>query len=244
MPKVEFKCLQCGSLFYRYPSAIRDAERRGSTPKFCSRKCIGLARSAGLIGAKKRHGTTISCAICGTDVYRQPKRIKPNRIYTCSEACRIEAHEQKLIDRTGERPILRRGQFISCKICGNRVYRKKSMIERRIRMTCGDPSCVSAYSRSLWGLPPWTEEQKRRHKGTARRLTNFTAAQRVEWLGNRCVKCGTVDNLCLDHINPVAAGGLSVKENSQTLCQPCNIWKSNHEDRHLALALKQTQSGG
>lgn len=49
--------------------------------------------------------------------------------------------------------------------------------------------------------------------------------------GFRCVKCGrTADDgikLHVDHIVPVSKGGRSIKSNLQTLCERCNLGKSN-----------------
>lgn len=244
MPKVELVCEQCASGFSVFPSAMQHAEARGTRIRFCSVDCRLAAKAAGAIKGRPRTGQTVTCVVCAATVYRGPKRIREGRAYVCSEACRLAAHEKKLIDRTAPRPNRKLGEEIKCFHCGKAVYRKKSMIERRIAMTCGASTCVSAYSRSLWGLPPLTEKQAAYKKGPARRASNFTAAQRVAWLGSSCARCGTAKNLSLDHIIPVAAGGLSTRENAQTLCQPCNIWKSNHEDRQLAVAFRQSHSGG
>ncbi|MBF9058165.1 hypothetical protein HKCCSP123_03125 [Rhodobacterales bacterium HKCCSP123] len=235
MPKIELTCQNCGKGFSVFPAFLRHAEKRGTRVRFCSRACTDEARSKGIIGTKKRRGIEVECVVCGKKVYRPLSRVKEGRTYVCSEACRLKAHEEKLIDRTAPRPNRLLGEEINCCICGKTVYRKKSMIERNIAKTCGNPDCVSAYSRSLWGLPPHPPDKKRYKKGPARRATNFTAKQRMLWTGSECVRCGATENLSLDHIIPVSAGGRSVKSNAQTLCQPCNIWKANHEDRQMAL---------
>lgn len=46
--------------------------------------------------------------------------------------------------------------------------------------------------------------------------------------GGRCVYCGSVENLQLDHIIPFSKGGATTLENLQLLCQKCNLEKSNH----------------
>ena len=43
--------------------------------------------------------------------------------------------------------------------------------------------------------------------------------------GHRCLKCGTTENLTLDHIVPKAMGGTNKIVNKQTLCVTCNIEK-------------------
>ena len=244
MPKVDLNCEHCGAKFSVFPSAIKHAEARGTRVRFCSTPCRLAAKASGAIAGRPKRGATISCAVCSASVYREPGRLQEGRVYLCSEQCRLVAHEKKLIDRAAPRPNRKRGEEINCRHCGVAVYRKKSMIDRRIAMTCGEPVCISAYARSLWGLPPLTEKQASYKKGPARRATNFTATQRVAWLDNSCVRCGATENLSLDHIIPVAAGGASIKENAQTLCQPCNIKKSVREDRQMAKAFRQSQSGG
>lgn len=245
MPKLDFVCEHCGSPFQKYPAFVRDAEKRGSRIKFCSRKCTDAARKAGTLAGRVKTGKMVNCVTCGAGIYRNPKFLRRSKVFACSEACRIAAISQSRIDRKlGPKPQLKRGETTSCRICGKEQYRKQSIIDRRAAMTCGSRDCKSAYGRQLWGLNPYTPEQRRIRKGPQRRTTNFTAAQRAQWLDTKCRWCWSTENLCLDHIRAVAAGGLSVRSNAQTLCQPCNNWKMKYFDRPLALAYKQTKLGG
>jgi hypothetical protein len=43
--------------------------------------------------------------------------------------------------------------------------------------------------------------------------------------GWKCVKCGIVDDLVLDHIYPWSRGGPDTYDNLQVLCRPCNYAK-------------------
>ena len=43
----------------------------------------------------------------------------------------------------------------------------------------------------------------------------------------RCLKCGTVRDLTIDHITPLAKGGDNDLNNLQTLCFKCNSSKSD-----------------
>jgi len=45
--------------------------------------------------------------------------------------------------------------------------------------------------------------------------------------GYRCLCCGAQDDLSIDHVTPVSAGGGIEEENLQTLCRPCNSRKGN-----------------
>lgn len=48
----------------------------------------------------------------------------------------------------------------------------------------------------------------------------------------KCVCCGSLKNLTIDHIKPVSKGGANEPENLQTLCHSCNGRKS---DRIISL---------
>ncbi|MBB5666601.1 hypothetical protein GGE68_004833 [Rhizobium leguminosarum] len=243
MPKITLTCEYCAASFEKWPSAIRYAEANGTFSKFCSRACVGKARSDGSIEAKRKRGSTLVCEACGNGFYRTVSDIKAGRSRFCSEPCRQQGFRLKLIDKSAPRPQNLRGKTITCVVCGDQAYRKKSMIERNIDKTCGDPKCVSAYGRSMWGLEPYSEEEFLKPRPRRRyRTTNFTPLQRKKWLGTECAHCGSNSNLTLDHIIPCCAGGTNVQENAQTLCGRCNNIKAATTDR--LLARKQTSGGG
>lgn len=72
---------------------------------------------------------------------------------------------------------------------------------------------------------------------------NFTPWQRSNWKADKCVWCNSTESLVLDHIIAVMDGGYNLKENCQTLCQPCNLWKSIYVDRPAHLARLSLQRG-
>lgn len=43
--------------------------------------------------------------------------------------------------------------------------------------------------------------------------------------GNKCVWCGSTENLTLDHVVPSSQGGTDAMKNLQTLCEECNGFK-------------------
>lgn len=45
--------------------------------------------------------------------------------------------------------------------------------------------------------------------------------------GNKCRRCGSSDNLEIDHVIPLSKGGRHDEDNFQTLCRTCNRKKSN-----------------
>ena len=80
---------------------------------------------------------------------------------------------------------------------------------------------------------------KKPHEEIRHRL-RFTELQRREWTAKSCMWCDSTENIVLDHVLPIAAGGICIRENSQTLCQPCNLWKMWNVDRPLAVYAKAT----
>jgi 5-methylcytosine-specific restriction endonuclease McrA len=45
--------------------------------------------------------------------------------------------------------------------------------------------------------------------------------------GHRCIRCGTSENLTLDHRIPIAKGGSDEASNLQTMCERCNFSKGD-----------------
>lgn len=43
----------------------------------------------------------------------------------------------------------------------------------------------------------------------------------------KCLNCGSIENLTVDHIVPISKGGTNVLVNLQTLCESCNFRKGN-----------------
>lgn len=52
---------------------------------------------------------------------------------------------------------------------------------------------------------------------------------------HRCVQCGSIERLEVDHIIPLACGGLHSEENMQILCKSCNCSKGGRSPMvHIA----------
>lgn len=71
----------------------------------------------------------------------------------------------------------------------------------------------------------------------------FTPMQRRDWTASSCVWCDATEDLVLDHIIPVMAGGTNHRANAQTLCRKCNLWKMRYVDRAYLLATLGSQEG-
>jgi HNH endonuclease len=62
----------------------------------------------------------------------------------------------------------------------------------------------------------------------------FSATQKLEvWKrdGFKCVKCGSDEDLTVDHIHPRSKGGSDDMTNLQTLCRGCNSRKCAKSER-------------
>lgn len=60
--------------------------------------------------------------------------------------------------------------------------------------------------------------------------------------GNTCLKCGALDSLSLDHIQPLGSGGDNSTNNLQTLCTSCNSSKGNTTKDYRKSNVKPTLS--
>ena len=52
--------------------------------------------------------------------------------------------------------------------------------------------------------------------------------------GNKCVVCNSREQLTVDHIVPLSAGGTNERSNLRTLCKGCNFMKANKPPRYKA----------
>ena len=63
--------------------------------------------------------------------------------------------------------------------------------------------------------------------------------------GWACLKCGTKENLSIDHIKPKSLGGNNYQNNLQTLCRDCNSEKGdnviNYRKNHGKVFKKTTK---
>lgn len=73
-------------------------------------------------------------------------------------------------------------------------------------------------------------EADRRRREENEKQKNYRAARKhksflIERDGAKCQRCGATDNLCVDHIVPLARGGSNELDNLQILCWHCNTSK-------------------
>lgn len=56
-------------------------------------------------------------------------------------------------------------------------------------------------------------------------LTEKDWKEVLDMYGEKCLKCGSPDNIEVDHVIPVSCGGVNDKTNVQPLCRSCNAKK-------------------
>lgn len=73
---------------------------------------------------------------------------------------------------------------------------------------------------------------RHRHRaGGANSTENFTAKEWValcEQHGNKCLACGVLAKLTVDHVMPISQGGTNGIDNIQCICGLCNSKKQHH----------------
>lgn len=200
----------------------------------------------------KRKGQMVACVVCGVMSYRRPSHIKRGIKITCgSKQCRSEwmrgernpywgkthspgIRERMKAARRANPPKNRRGGRPPEQFTREERERMSARMKERWRLT---------RDKMIAALPRGNDHPSRKIQTERRYRIQFTRFQKSEWKGTQCFWCNSTDDLILDHIFPVMAGGKSVKENAQTLCRTCNLWKAHYVDRPLYLAVLGSQGG-
>lgn len=82
----------------------------------------------------------------------------------------------------------------------------------------------------------WRDSSRKRIEdyGTLAECELILPSEVIEKQGSEsCAICGAADDLVLDHVHPLAAGGPHTLDNVRLLCAPCNGWKVAEVDRPL-----------
>lgn len=114
-----------------------------------------------------------------------------------------------------------------CVYCGRITHRcqcadNKSAVYQFFARGATDYSPLWMNTPYKRGVPP---QIKRRERSTLRRHYTEWYAALVETYGENCLNCAVaIDEarLVIDHILPIAKGGLSLLPNLQLLCMECN----------------------
>lgn len=199
----------------------------------------------------RKTGSFHPCKICEKPVWRSPSNVARNIRQTCSKECK-----SKLMSGAGN-PFWGKGHSEETRrlIAASkraRGYSKKPGPPKGYKHTAEAREKITQALKVRWvekrdvmmrnhcrgeNHPLHKLQSERRHR------KNFTPMQRREWKAEKCAWCDSVDDLVLDHIIPVMAGGTNAKSNCQTLCRTCNIWKMRYVDLPYYLATLGSKEG-
>lgn len=73
------------------------------------------------------------------------------------------------------------------------------------------------------GMPAQLPSDKA--KDTRPKISKAKRKAVFDLFGNQCLKCKSYDEICIDHVIPLAKGGENTVENMQPLCRTCNSAK-------------------
>lgn len=122
----------------------------------------------------------------------------------------------------------------TCRPCVDRrleIERQARLAEQRAKRKASPPEPGRGWARSA--------ARRIAEYGLDSEVHEFTRAEVVERQGSEsCVICEATDDLTLDHVHPLAAGGPHTLENVRLLCAPCNGWKVAEIDRPLIEAAR------
>lgn len=244
-----FDCKHCGKPFYR----TRYYLNRTPNPLFCGIACRSAAIKAGTFkpgppdGPRpyRQTGEWLNCVICSKPFYRRPSFISRGIDKTCG------ASECKSSFFSGaNNPFWGKDHTEAVK---QALSQHRTAVERKPGPPKGYKHTPEARAKISQAMRQrWLEHRegmlslhlpKNRPREEQRYRKAFTPLQRKTWMDTKCAWCGTTEKLQLDHIVPVMAGGTNLKGNAQTLCKPCNLWKSVFVDRPFYLAQLAIQSG-
>lgn len=153
----------------------------------------------------------------------------------CRE-CGLDGHSLIHINRGRVVKPLDQGEYEDwlCIGCSRRhleARRAAERAEQRAKRRANPPEPGKAWARSA--------ARRLAEYGWDSEVQEFTRAEVVEQQGSEsCAICEVTDNLALDHVRPLAAGGSHTLDNVRLLCAPCNGWKVAEIDRPLIEAAR------
>lgn len=193
-------------------------------------------------------GKSFACKQCGTEFYRTPGQIKRGATVTCSKTCLSLYKRGPKATFFGRRHSDETRKKISESRKGKGLLNQHA---KGYRHTDHARERIAAASRKLWGesrekmlaaLPRgWVHPNYKPISERKYQELKFSMVQVREWIGESCEYCGHRESLELDHIIPLFDGGTNIRENAQTLCRGCNIWKIRNVDIPRYYAAKAIQ---
>lgn len=69
------------------------------------------------------------------------------------------------------------------------------------------------------------KRRKEREKNAGAAYTPNEWEELKQKYENKCLRCGSIENLVADHVISLYCGGSNTIDNIQPLCSLCNLWK-------------------
>lgn len=238
-----FSCLFCGKF----------KKRVKSSQKYCTYDCAVKDRSnlpSRIVGDSR------NCVCCNKEFFN---RKCENKKY-CSTECFYEMHRIMIRCFNCHRWI--HGKIaLDQKYCSKKCHNshKKYKTQNNPLKRCGicqewkDKSNFRLNKARDDGYNPkckfCAKEDKRKRRIKKKSLKEkFTPQQEKltrEVFSNRCVNCGSVENLCLDHYYPLSKGNPLKPTNACILCRSCNSSKGSKDPvehfgliKHTAICIR------
>lgn len=218
---VEHACKLCGRLYWLPKS-------KSGKYITCGSECAAKLRQQ-LKESRKR-----VCASCGKEFYPRPAQLRDGQGVYCSRQCNGEARRgtnmtEEVRRKTSEgiRRAIADGRFVHK--TGENHPRWKGGRKESVRRQISDGRANAQLKRYRAENPDkvreWAQSRNRRKHG---RLPRGTVKQLLGLQQEKCAicRCSLDDGFHVDHIIPLALGGLHTKRNIQLLCASCNVRKS------------------
>ena len=200
----------------------------------------------------KLSGEHFVCEYCGDTFYRRPSHVRRGITKTCGRRECISAsamgannafwgknHTEEvkaLIKRVRKARVVRppgANRFGPLK----GTYKNSPEARAKISAKVKEDWRINRDKRLAASAKAGETQRMNRLTSEPRYRLQFTPMQRREWTDDKCAWCDATDDLVLDHILSVMAGGTNRRANAQTLCRKCNLWKMRYIDRPLVLSI-------
>jgi 5-methylcytosine-specific restriction endonuclease McrA len=188
-----------------------------------------------------RDGRGSWCKPCTCEAARKIREERPEQVragladYARRNQERLKAYRRTHYEANREQLMAdERRRRAARKAAGLKEQRSKEGWERRkirIREWARlNAEYLKAYQREYYVLQPG-RVRSYHHKRRALIQGNGGSYTNEEWLSlcaaydNRCLRCGEIRPLTIDHVKPLSMGGPNTIENIQPLCKSCNSSK-------------------
>ena len=221
------KCNNCGIMIDRYPSQVK-------ATNYCSQACSVAYRNKTGFYKRENHpqweGGPVSrtCVYCGVAFSVRKSRVARGEGNYCSKACCDNARS---VDKTCEicgksfrlklsHDVNGNGKYCSIK-CRSVGYERREYFKG-----VSNPHYIDGQSQSKEYVCRHSQKRRTKLAGNGGDYTLQAWADLCVKFGNRCLCCGKMLALTVDHVIPVIKGGSNNIGNLQPLCKSCNSKKN------------------